>query len=252
MSSSAELDFWLAYCERRGGAFEDGGDSILVLLPEELQREHGLGEEVVVTADPEVAREDGAVLLLRGHPAVEGAAATVLGAGDTGVWQVGWPPGRPPDHLRLLEEARQRFPVDHGRLDLEGRIEPIQQPVLRVGALVTYTVGDRFQEQLELCLDALSGLPVADDLGRRLMALPGGGAPVWVGGSSRGPCGERGPGSRGRGGRGSGSGPAARAGQPAGGRPPGGGGAGHRLLQRDPRLLAAAPGGGSTGSPPGV
>ncbi len=43
-----------------------------------------LPEEVAVTSDPDVAREDGAVLLISGHPALEGAAAGALEAGDVG------------------------------------------------------------------------------------------------------------------------------------------------------------------------
>ena len=51
----------------------------MVLLTPELQRAFALPEEVVVTSDPEAAREDGALLLIPGHPLLDQAVASVLG-----------------------------------------------------------------------------------------------------------------------------------------------------------------------------
>jgi hypothetical protein len=49
-----------------------------------LQQAFHLPEEVAVTADPEVAEEEGAMLLIPGHPLLEQAAAQVLEQGDAG------------------------------------------------------------------------------------------------------------------------------------------------------------------------
>src|SRR5437867_3378708 len=64
------LRFWLSYAESAGALVEDAGDHALVLLPQPLRATAGLPEEVTVTSDPDVAREDGAVLLIAGHPAL--------------------------------------------------------------------------------------------------------------------------------------------------------------------------------------
>jgi hypothetical protein len=87
------LGFWLRYLDASGGLHEDAGDQTLVMLPSELQAKLGLPEEVAVTADPEVAREDGALLLLPGHPALDQAAAAVLDQGDAGLAWLAWPAG---------------------------------------------------------------------------------------------------------------------------------------------------------------
>ena len=74
MSDEPALSFWLGYAEQEGALVEDHGDHALVLLPDPLQEESGLPEEITVTSHPDIAREDGAVLLIAGHPAVERAA----------------------------------------------------------------------------------------------------------------------------------------------------------------------------------
>ena len=53
-----------------GGLTEFGGDTTLVMLPPALQTTLELPEVLQVTADPDVAREDGATLLSAGHPAL--------------------------------------------------------------------------------------------------------------------------------------------------------------------------------------
>jgi hypothetical protein len=54
------------------------------------------------------------------------------------------------------------FPVDHGRIDAAAEPAPVYHPILRVGALVSYTVSldHRFQKRAECCLDASTGLEV--------------------------------------------------------------------------------------------
>jgi hypothetical protein len=167
-----ELGFWLRHVERSGAAVELGAGTALVLLPEAVRQDFALPEEVVVTGDPEAALEDGAVLLVAGHPVVDRAAAAVLDEGDVARHHVAWPEGRLPDPGWFVARARERIPVDHGRLDPDGPPEAVYLPVLRVGALLTLTLDDRFQEREEVCVDAHSGLLLADDLGRRLEALP--------------------------------------------------------------------------------
>ncbi|MGH2985328.1 MAG: hypothetical protein ACRDLO_01405, partial [Solirubrobacterales bacterium] len=74
VSHEPGLRFWLRYAEHQGALIEEDGEQALAVLPGPLQEAGGLPEEVVVTSDPDVAREDGAVLLIAGHPALERAA----------------------------------------------------------------------------------------------------------------------------------------------------------------------------------
>jgi hypothetical protein len=64
--------------------------------------------------------------------------------------------------------------VEHGRIDVTGLPTRVTRPVLRVGALVTYTVSaeECYQERLECWVDALSGLPLGDDDVARLQRTP--------------------------------------------------------------------------------
>jgi hypothetical protein len=166
MITDPALGFWLRYLDASGGLHEDAGDQTLVMLPSELQAKLGLPEEVAVTADPEVAREDGALLLLPGHPALDQAAAAVLDQGDAGLAWLAWPAGVPPAPAALLERARARFDIDHGRIDAEGHPARVYLPVLRVGALVSYDAGagERFQEREEVWVDGRNGLPLGQDV----------------------------------------------------------------------------------------
>jgi hypothetical protein len=164
------LTFWLDWAESRGAACERGPDASLVLLPNDLRHALRLPEEVSVTADPEVAREDGAVLIGTGHPTLDHAARDVLTAGDVGQVVLAGTTSRPPSAAELLERARAEFPVDHGRLDVNTEPDAGVAPVLRVGALVTHQVSlhDRFQERSELWVDATSGVPLDDRVRHRL------------------------------------------------------------------------------------
>jgi hypothetical protein len=166
------LRFWLRYAESRGALVEDRGDGALVVLPDELQRALGLPEAVEVTSDPEAGRdEDRVVSLLPGHPVLERAAAAVLDQGDAGCAHVPWPEHPPPAPATLLERARESFTVDHGRIDPAGPPAAVYTPVLRVGALVTYTALDqRFREHEEVWVDGRTGLPLPDGDRDRLAA----------------------------------------------------------------------------------
>ena len=100
-----------------------------------LRDAYRLPEELRVTADPDVAREDGATLLAAGHPVLAEAADRVLACGDAGYLLLARPASLPPGPDVLLAEARDAFPVDHGRIDLSGEPAVVLHPVVRVGAL---------------------------------------------------------------------------------------------------------------------
>ncbi len=150
------LRFWLSYVEHRGGLVEAGSGSAVVVLPEPLQAQLALAETLTVTGDPEVAREDGAVLLATGHSVITLSAEAVLAGADVGRAVLPWPGDQLPGAADLLERARGSFPVDHGRIDLAGPPARAHLPVLRAGAMINYVVaGDEaFQERSECWLDA--------------------------------------------------------------------------------------------------
>ncbi|MGH3306031.1 MAG: hypothetical protein ACRDOK_31110, partial [Streptosporangiaceae bacterium] len=158
MSGAGGLSFWLSYVESRGGLWERTGDTALVMVPPQLQRTLELPEELAVTEHADVAREDRVALLEAGHPLLMAAAEDVLSAEDSGAIRLAMPASQRPDDARLLEKARDAFPVDHGRVDARGPAERCLRQVLRVGALVTYTasVDDRFHERAECWLDVPS------------------------------------------------------------------------------------------------
>jgi hypothetical protein len=164
------LRFWLDYVEWSDGLWEGAGDVALVVLPPRLAAEFALPDEVQVTGDPDVAREDGATFLAAGHPAVIRAAETVLESGDVGVVTLAGPRSQPPSAAALQEKARERFPVDHGRVDAVGEPQPAVRGVLRAGAVVNYAVSteDRFQERVECWVDLPTGLALPDRVSARL------------------------------------------------------------------------------------
>lgn len=168
------LQFWLDFVEAEGGLFEQrGGDKALAVLPPSLQEAFGVPEEFTVSSDPEVAREEGALLLIPGHPLLDAAATAVLGRGDVGRCHLGWPRSVRPSPQELLERARDQLAVDHGRIDLgAGPPSEVYLPVLRVGAMIHYAVSleDRFQEREEVWVDGLAGLLLADPMLSRLAA----------------------------------------------------------------------------------
>ena len=167
------LDFWLQYVSAEGGVHERSGDSTLVLLPETLQDRHEQPQDMIVTTDPEVAREDDALLLTAGHPLLAAAAEAVLADGDVGCVRLARPAARPPDAEQLEARARDQFAADHGRIDLTGGPRPVVRTVLRVSSLVTFALSadDHFQEQIECWVDVCSRLPFGDEIGGELSGL---------------------------------------------------------------------------------
>lgn len=180
MTAGGELAFWLSYVESRGGLFERSGDTALVMVPPQLQRTLDLPEEFAVTDHPDVAREDGVALLGAGHPLLLAAAEDVLSADDAGVLRLAAPTAVPPGDARLLERAREAFPVDHGRIDASGPAERSLRQVLRVGAMVSYTASadDRFHERAECWVDVPSRHELPEQAVERMRRLATDGLPV--------------------------------------------------------------------------
>ncbi|MHB8555625.1 MAG: hypothetical protein ACYDCB_08240 [Candidatus Dormibacteria bacterium] len=172
MSGDPALTFWRHYAEREGALTDDDGERILMVLPRSMQERFGLSETIAATSDPGLAREEGALLLIPGHPVLDAAAGHVLEEGDSGQLWAGWPARSLPTAGQLLAAAREGVGVDHGRIDAGGVPMPRYAPVLRVGVQVTYSLHDRFYEREEAWVDAAAGLPLTDDAGRQLGALP--------------------------------------------------------------------------------
>ena len=158
MIADPALEFWLRHVAADGGLWEPAGDSAYVVLPRQLRDAYRLPEELRVTTDPDVAREEGATLLTAGHPVLAEAADRVLAAGDAGCLVLDRPAAVPPGRDVLQAEVREAFPTDHGRIDLSGEPAFVLHPVIRVGALVTYELSaeDRFQEEAERWVDVSS------------------------------------------------------------------------------------------------
>lgn len=167
------LQFWLRYIENAGGLWEDAGEHAIVVLPDSLRGDYAPAGDMAVTVDPDVAREEGATLLLAGHPVLIRAAETVLDEGDCGLGRLPRPPNPAPDAEQLLATAREQFPVDHGRIDAVGGVGPGVRPILRVGALVTFTLSSdvHFQEQMECWVDVPSCLELPGTLAGQLSRL---------------------------------------------------------------------------------
>lgn len=166
------VGFWLRYVTAYGGLAEPDGDTHLAVLPETVRKESGFDELVHITGDPDIARDGDAILLGPGHPALSAAADRVLALGDVGTLDLDGARPRPPDADGLLERARDQFPIDHGRIFATGSPVPSSRAVLRIGALVTYTLSadEHYQEQVEYWIDTDSRLPLSAGAAGRLGA----------------------------------------------------------------------------------
>jgi hypothetical protein len=180
------LDFWLRHVAAEGGLHEPSGDATYVVLPSTLGERYRLPEELRVTADPDIARDEGVTLLALGHPVLSEAAERVVLTGDAGTISLTRPSGPPPSADVLLTALRDAVPVDHGRIDVDEPPAAVRHPVIRVGALVTYELSsdDRFQEQAERWVDVPSHreLPpaIADRLARAAVDTGTAGGPLDV------------------------------------------------------------------------
>lgn len=168
----SSVDFFVRYAESQGALAELVPEGALVVLPDILGRRLQLGEEVRLTEDPEVAREDGFVLLSPGHPVLTGAAQAVLERGDVGCVQVPRNPGPPPAFDVLERVAREQVHAEHGRVEMTGPPNASALLVLRVGALITYgiSIDQRVQELEEVWVEAASGELLPDELRVRVAA----------------------------------------------------------------------------------
>lgn len=170
MTADPALRFWLEWAELSGAACDVATDASFVLLPPKLSEEFGLPEEFSVTSEPEVAREDGALLFAAGHPAILQAADSVLAIGDVGRFTLGRAISTVPSAQDLLSKAREHYFVEHGRLAVVGDVTPSLVPVLRVGALATYQLSlhDRFQERIDTWVDIASKALLPPRISERL------------------------------------------------------------------------------------
>lgn len=168
------LRFWLRYVEATGGLTELAGETTLVMLPPALQTMLELPEVLQVTADPDVAREDGATFLSAGHPALVRSADEVLAVGDVAAMTVPVAATPPPPAAQLQAMARDQFSVEHGRIDATGAPTRSVRPILRVGALVDYTLSsdDHYQECAECWVDVQSQRQLPAPIGMTLAAIP--------------------------------------------------------------------------------
>ncbi|MGP6159177.1 MAG: hypothetical protein ACLPYS_16995 [Vulcanimicrobiaceae bacterium] len=171
MIADGSLRFFLDYVEHEGGLCEEDEERARVLLPLGLQRRLQLPEASTLTFDPEVADDESATLLVPGHPALDAAATHVLAQGDVGRCYLPWPTSAPPALAALAGQARERVGIDHGRIDPEHDPAPEYYPLLRIGALVTYTLDERFQEREEILMDARA-FALVEDARRCFLAKP--------------------------------------------------------------------------------
>lgn len=152
------LDFWFRHVAAEGGLCEPGDEASYVVLPPALSDRYRLPEELRVTGDPDIARDEGVTLLALGHPVLSDAAERTLAAGDPGYVLLAGPTSMPPSPEVLLAAVRDAVPIDHGKIDLTEAVTAVRHQVLRVGALVTFELSaeDRFQEQAERWVDVPS------------------------------------------------------------------------------------------------
>jgi hypothetical protein len=151
------LRFWVDYVEAEGALCEAEAETAKLILPSALQRAFELPEMLTVTSDPDVAEGDGALLLAIGHPLLDAAAARVLARGDVGRAFLVWPASSRTSRETLLGNARAAIAIDHGRIDAGRDPVPVYYPLLRVGALITYTLDDQFQECEHVWVDGCTG-----------------------------------------------------------------------------------------------
>ena len=159
------LDFWLRHIAHEGGLHEPSDDATYVVLPPALAERYRMPEELRVTSDPDIARDEGVTLMTAGHPVLADSAERILATGDVAAYSLARPASVPPGPDVLLETLRDAVPVDHGKIDVTDPPVAVSHPVVRVGALVTFELSaeDRFGEQAERWVDVPSrrALPAA-------------------------------------------------------------------------------------------
>lgn len=168
--TDAALDFWLRHVASEGGLHEPAGDATYVVLPPALSGRYGLPEELRVTADPDIARDDGVTLVTAGHPVLSDSAERIIASGDVGTFSPARPASVPPGPDVVLESLRDAVPVDHGKIDVEEPPQSVRHRVLRVGALVTFELSadDQFGEPAERWIDVPSHRELSPAISDRL------------------------------------------------------------------------------------
>ncbi len=166
---SPAFAFWLDYLDARGGLWEQSGDTVLAVLPDQVAAAHDLPESALITDDPDIAREDGVLFLGAGHPEIDKAAESIVDEGDIAAVTV-IHPAKPMSTEDLLARVRDQVPVDHGRIDATAAPIRTQRATLRVGALVSHTVSaeERFTEVAECLIDVTSRVAWPQDAAERL------------------------------------------------------------------------------------
>lgn len=166
---SPAFAFWLNYLDARGGLWEQSGDTVLAVLPDELAAAHDLPESARITDDPDIAREDDVLFLGAGHPEIDKAAQAIVDEGDVAVVTVAHP-AKPMSTDDVLARVREQVPVEHGRIDAAGAPIRAHRPVLRVGMLVSHTVSaeERFTEVAECLIDVVSRIEWPQETAGRL------------------------------------------------------------------------------------
>ena len=96
----------------------------------------GTARRDAVTADPDVAREDGAMLLVTGHPAVAKAAEASWRRATPARSPWPLPRSAPPDAATLLTKPETVLPVEHGSDPPDAALERALRPFCASGALV--------------------------------------------------------------------------------------------------------------------
>ncbi|HEX9334892.1 MAG TPA: hypothetical protein VF892_03360, partial [Pseudonocardiaceae bacterium] len=154
---SPAFAFWLNYLDARGGLWEQSGDTVLAVLPEQLSASHDLPESALITDDPDIAREDGVLFLGAGHPEITNAAESIVDDGDVAVVALA-NSGKPMSTEDVLARVRDRVPVEHGRIDTTAAPIRAHRATVRLGALVSHTVSaqEAFTEVAECLVDVTS------------------------------------------------------------------------------------------------
>jgi hypothetical protein len=161
---SPALAFWLDYLSARGGLWEQSGDTVLAVLPDQLAATHDLPESALITDDPDIAREDGVLFLGAGHPEIDKAAEAAVDDGDVAVVTVAHP-AKPLSTEDVLARVRDQVPIEHGRIDATATPIRTHRPVLRLGVLVSHTVSaeETFTEVAECLVDVASRVAWPED-----------------------------------------------------------------------------------------
>lgn len=166
---STAFAFWLDYLDARGGLWEQSGDTVLAMLPDQLARAHDLPESTLITDDPDIAREDGVLFLGAGHPEINKAAESIVDEGDVATVTVAHS-GKPMSTEDVLARVRDQVPVEHGRIDATAAPIRAHRATLRLGALVSHTVSaeETFTEIAECLVDVTSRIAWPEDAAARL------------------------------------------------------------------------------------